>query len=90
MGFLFFVLDDSNNGYQSLAFNLNHPKYFPGSNMITFHFVGDDAVKIESQERGKTKSDLNVSYVISKRLMDLSLNRHTKNIHRWIRLEINL
>ena len=38
--------------------NLDHRKYFPGSNMITLHFVGDKAVYIESQAIETTKSVL--------------------------------
>merc|ERR1712012_686569 len=52
------ILDESNLGVQSMALNLNHPKYFPGSNMLTIHFVGDDAVKIESQNPEETKSGI--------------------------------
>ena len=52
------ILDESNSGVQSMALNLNHPKYFPGSNMLTIHFVGDDAVRIESQDPEKTKSEI--------------------------------
>ena len=52
------ILDESNLGLQSMALNLNHPKYFPGSNMLTIHFVGDDAVRIESQNPEKTKSEI--------------------------------
>ena len=44
--------------FASFALNLDHPKYFPGSNMITIHFVGDNAIKIESQDNQKTKSEL--------------------------------
>ena len=40
------------------ALNLDHKKYFPGSNMITLHFVGDKAVYIESQAIETTKSVL--------------------------------
>jgi polyamine oxidase len=45
-------------GFATWALNLDHPKYFPGSNMITIHFVGDDAIKIESQDIQKTKLEL--------------------------------
>ena len=45
-------------GFATWALNLDHPKYFPGSNMITIHFVGDDAIKIESQDIQITKSDM--------------------------------
>ena len=40
------------------VFNLDHQKYFPGSNIITFYFIGDMAVRLESQEIDKTKMDL--------------------------------
>ena len=40
------------------VFNLDHQKYFPGSNILTFYFIGDIAVRLESQEVDKTKMDL--------------------------------
>lgn len=45
-------------GFLTWALNLDHPKYFPGSNMITFLFVGDIAVRIESQDVKKTEYEL--------------------------------
>ena len=45
-------------GVVTWGLNLNHPKYFPGSNMIAFHFVGDIAVRLESQDIKKTELEL--------------------------------
>ena len=45
-------------GSDYFVLNLDHPKYFPGSNILTLHFGADDAVKIESQDIKKTKTEL--------------------------------
>ena len=52
---------DTENFYtfkSTWVLNLDHQKYFPGSNMITFHFIGDIAIRLESQDIAKTKLDL--------------------------------
>ena len=39
--------------------NLDHHKYFPGSNMITFHSMGEPALRIEKQPTDATKEEVN-------------------------------
>jgi len=36
-------------GYMTWGLNLDHPKYFPGSNTVTFHFAGEIAQRVEAQ-----------------------------------------
>ena len=45
-------------GLASFGLNLDNPKIFPGSNIITFHSVGDNAIKVETQDVEATKSEL--------------------------------
>ena len=40
------------------ALNLDHKKYFPGSNIITFHMGGHNAVQVDSQSIHKTKFEI--------------------------------
>ena len=44
-------------GSYTWALNLDHPKYLPGSKMLTFHFVGDFARKIETQDISTTQAE---------------------------------
>ena len=39
--------------------NLDHPKYFPGSRMLTCHSMGETAKRVESQDIDVTKDEIN-------------------------------
>ena len=54
---LLLIVRNSTN-FASISVNLDHSKYFPGSNMIATFFHGDDAIKVESQDIHETKSEL--------------------------------
>mmetsp|Transcript_51549 Transcript_51549/g.95364 ORF Transcript_51549/g.95364 Transcript_51549/m.95364 type:complete len:533 (+) Transcript_51549:70-1668(+) len=45
---LLVTINSSSPGLIKWAINLNHPKLYPGSKALDFHFVGDDAETVES------------------------------------------
>jgi len=47
-------------GFMTWGLNLDHPKYLPGSKMLSFHFAGEMAARFESQPHTLTQTEVMV------------------------------